>query len=99
MQRSNPFSRSGLISTDLLALAGNDRQDGLAILLERDQPPVPLGAALPTILGRWRDRLRRVPEEDVLALGERAVDKTAGWGAARSGSARPALPRPAEWRA
>jgi hypothetical protein len=78
---TDPASASSAASaTEVLNIERHrpDRQDGLAILLERDQPPVPLGAALPTILGRWRDRLRRVPEEDVLALGERAVVKTAG---------------------
>ena len=44
--------------------------------------PVLIGAVLLAVLWRWRDRLPRVPEGDIVVVGETAVRAAAVWGEA-----------------
>jgi hypothetical protein len=44
--------------------------------------PILIGAGLLAGLWRWRDRLPRVPEGDIVVVGETAVRATAVWGEA-----------------
>jgi hypothetical protein len=44
--------------------------------------PILIGAALLAGLWRWRDRLPRVPDGDIVVVGEKAVRATAVWGEA-----------------
>ena len=44
--------------------------------------PILIGAALLAGLWRWRDRLPRVPEGDIVVVGETGVRATAVWGEA-----------------
>jgi len=44
--------------------------------------PTLIGAVLHVVLWRWKDRVPRVPEGDIVVVGETAVRATAVWGEA-----------------